>query len=245
MSISIARRARAGRYAHTRYRQGLLAYRRRIRWPLLVVVAPLFAFALGAMLSRRLDPWSLAVGAAVAVGIALLIYTLDEPPQHIQKWRRGAEGERKTERALRPLERRGWRAEHDVQRDGKANLDHIVTGPAGAFLLETKNLTGTISFEDGVLVARQFDDEDEIFRYDRLASRLRGQAKELSARFHAETGRRTWVNAVAVIWGHFPAEQITHENVTYIHGDRLRGWLAEQPRSGGCGNQRWRETLVE
>ena len=221
-------RAQAGVYAHERYEEGLRSYRRRIRWPLLLVVCPLFAFALGVMVSRRIDRWSLAAGATLAVAIAFLMYTLDEPPQHVQKWKRGAEGERKTEKVLEPLERRGWTVEHDVQRDGRANLDHIATCSAGVFLLETKNLMGTIGFEDGVLVARQFDDEDEIFRYHRLASRLRGQAKELSARLHAETGRRTWVSAVVVIWGHFPDGEVTHEKVTYIHGDKLAAWLAAQ-----------------
>jgi len=200
-----------------------------MRWPLLAAVVPFFVFALAVMLSRKLDPWSLAAGAAIAVGIAVSIYTLDEPPQYVQKWKRGEEGERKTEKALKPLEGQGWTVEHDVQRDDRANLDHIVTGPGGVFLLETKNLAGTISFEDGVLVARQFDDEDEIFRYRSLAPRLRGQAMELSARLGAGNGRAPWVNAVAVIWGHFPAGQVSHENVTYIHGDRLRVWLTEQP----------------
>ena len=180
------------------------------------------------MVSHKLDPWSVAAGATLAVAIAFLMYTLDEPPQHVQNWKRGADGERKTEKALKPLERRGWKVEHDVQRDGRANLDHIATGPAGVFLLETKNVSGTISFEDGVLVASQFDDPDEIFRYHSLAPRLRGQAMELSARLHAETGRRTWVNALVVIWGHFPVGQVTHENVTYMHGDKLTAWLSRQ-----------------
>jgi len=148
----------------------------------------------------------------------------------VQKWRRGAEGERKTERALKPLERQGWTIEHDVQRDGRANLDHIASGPVGVFLLETKNLTGTVGFEDGVLAARQFDDPDEVYRYWSLAPRLRGQAKELSAQRHAETGRRAWIDAVVVIWGLFRAGRVSHENVTYIHGALLADWLA-QPKN--------------
>jgi hypothetical protein len=152
--VRSTRRARAGRYAHERYEKGLRAYRRRIRWPLILIVVPLFAFTLGVMLSHKLDQWSVAAAATLTVGIALTVYTLGEPPQHVQKWKRGGEGERKTERALKPLERQGWTIEHDVQRDGRANLDHIATGPGGVFLLETKNLAGTISFEDGVLVAR-------------------------------------------------------------------------------------------
>jgi hypothetical protein len=224
----LLQRSRAGRYASDRYERGLRAYRRRIRWPLLIVVVPIFAFGIGVMLSHKIDRWSLAAGAAIAVGIAFSMYTLDEPPQHVRNWKLGAEGERRTATALKPLLRKGWTVEHDVQQQGKANLDHVLTGPPGVFLLETKNLAGTIGLEDGVLVARQFDDPDEIYRYRSLAPRMRGQAKEISARIQANSGRRTWVNAVAVIWGHFPQGLVTTENVTYIHGDRLAAWLTDR-----------------
>jgi len=138
----------------------------------------------------------------------------------------GAAGERKTEKALKRLERKGWAVKHDIQRGGRANLDHVVTGPAGVFLLETKNLAGTIAFENGVLVARQFDDPDEVYLYTSLAPRLLGQAKELSSRLRTDGQRGPWVTAVTVIWGHFPAELVGHENVVYIAGDRLADWLA-------------------
>lgn len=221
----LLQRSCAGRYATDRYERGVRAYRRRIRWPLLIVVVPIFAFGIGVMLSHKIDRWSLAAGAAIAVGIAFSIYTLGEPPQHVQNWKRGAEGERRTAKALKPLLREGWTVEHDVQKDGRANLDHVLTGPPGVFLLETKNLAGAVTVEEGVLVARQFDDPDEIYRYRSLAPRLRGQAKELSARVSAESGRPTWVNAVAVIWGHFPQGLVSYENVTYVHGDQIRAWL--------------------
>jgi hypothetical protein len=226
----LLQRSRAGRYASEKYERGLRAYRRRIRWPLLIVVVPIFGFGIGVILTHKVDRWSLAAGAALAVGTAFVMYTLDEPPQHVQKWKRGAEGERKTANALKPLLRRGWTVEHDVQREGRANLDHVLTGPPGVFLLETKNLAGTVSVEDGILLARQFDDPDETYRYWRLASRLGGQAKELSARLRVETGRRTWVTTVVVIWGHFPQGLVSHENVTYVHGDQLRAWLTSHGR---------------
>ncbi len=192
------------------------------------MVAPLFAFAVLVWVWRGLDPWSVATGFAGATGVLFWLFFWDEPPQHVAKWKRGEEGERRTAKALKPLERKGWKVEHDVQRDGRANLDHVLTGPPGVFLLETKNLSGSISFEDGVLVARQFDDPDEVYRYMTLAPRLRGQAKELSERLRAKIGRAPWVTAVVVIWGHFPAGLVEHENVTYISGERLLAWLASR-----------------
>jgi len=222
-------RPRAGVYAHDRYQRGLKAYRHRMRTPLLIVVIPMFVFFWAVVLTHKLDGWSVAAAAVLSSAIALVFSVRDEPPQHVLKWRQGAEGERKTEKVLRRFERQGWVVEHDIQRDGRANLDHVARGPSGVFLLETKNLSGTITFEDGMLHARQFDDPDEVYRYRTLASRLRGQASELSARIRAETGRGAWVSAVVVIWGHFPPGLVEHENVTYIAGDRLAGWLAALP----------------
>ncbi len=219
------RRARAGLYAQSKYKRGLRAYRRRLRTPLLIVFVPIVVAFLAITSTRKLDAWSMAAGALMAAGWALVIFVRDEPPQHVLNWRRGAEGERKTERAVRPLERKGWTIEHDIQRDGRANLDHVLRGPLGVVLLETKNLTGTITFEEGVLVARQFDDPDEVYRYWSLAPRLRGQAMELSKRLREETGRRTFVTAVVVIWGHFQGGRLEHEKVVYIPGDELRNWL--------------------
>jgi hypothetical protein len=223
--MTVRRRARAGLYAQERYLRGLRAYRRRLRTPLLIVVVPMYVFVIAVMLTRHLDRWTFAAGVVGSAATALIVFVRDDPPGHVVHWRRGAEGERKTEKALRPLERKGWRVEHDIQREGAANLDHVVTGPPGVFLLETKSLAGTIAFENGVLVARQFDDPDEVYRYTSLAPRLRGQAKELSSRLREETGRGAWVTAVAVIWGHFPADVVEHENVVYIRGDKLVEWL--------------------
>jgi hypothetical protein len=209
--------------------RGLRAYRHRLRWPLLIVVAPMWAFTLVLVETRPIDWWSFMAGAIGTSAAALLVFLRDDPPRHVAKWRLGAEGERKTEKALRPLERRGWTVEHDIEQKQGANLDHVVTGPPGVFLLETKNLEGTITFEDGVLVARQFDDRDEVYRYRTLASRVRGQAMQLSARLREDTRRRAWVTAVVVIWGHFPDSRVEHENVVYIAGDELAAWLASQP----------------
>jgi len=209
--------------------RGVRAYRRRLRSSLLIVVAPMWAITLVLVETRPIDWWSFMAGAIGTSAAALFVFLRDEPPRHIVNWRLGAEGERKTEKALLSLERRGWTVEHDIEQKQGANLDHVVTGPPGVFLLETKNLAGTITFEDGALVAHQFDDPDEVYRYRTLASRLRGQAKELSARLRQETGRRAWITAVVVIWGHFPEGRIEHENVVYIPGDQLATWLTSRP----------------
>lgn len=59
-------------------------------------------------------------------------------------WRRGADGEERVARSLSRLPT-GWYVFHDLTvGSGGANLDHLVIGPGGVFVLNTKNLTGNV-----------------------------------------------------------------------------------------------------
>ena len=68
-------------------------------------------------------------------------------------WRRGARGERATARRLRRLQRAGWTVFHDVALHGsRANLDHLLIGPGGVFLVDSKCYRGRIRIgRDGAL----------------------------------------------------------------------------------------------
>ena len=58
-------------------------------------------------------------------------------------WRRGAAGERRTARLLDPLERHGWAVLHDLAVPGsRANIDHLVIGPGGVFVIDSKQYRG-------------------------------------------------------------------------------------------------------
>jgi hypothetical protein len=60
-------------------------------------------------------------------------------------WRRGAVGERRTARLLAPLERQGWAILHDLAGPGsRANIDHLVIGPAGVFVIDSKQYRGRL-----------------------------------------------------------------------------------------------------
>ena len=61
-------------------------------------------------------------------------------------WRSGARGERKTARILARLERDGFVAFHDLAVPGSpANVDHLVIGPTGVFVIDSKFYRGNIS----------------------------------------------------------------------------------------------------
>lgn len=62
-----------------------------------------------------------------------------EPDPTALRWSAGAAGERRTGRLLRPLRRRGWVVLHDRQIPGtQANIDHLVIGPNGVQLIDSK-----------------------------------------------------------------------------------------------------------
>jgi Nuclease-related domain len=75
------------------------------------------------------------------------------PSPETEAWRRGAEGERHVARLLEPLVRQGWGVQHDLRVPGsKANVDHVVIGPPGVFVIDAKHYRGRIHLSrDGLL----------------------------------------------------------------------------------------------
>lgn len=89
--------------------------------------------------------WGLLVAAAV---LALRLFVT---PSTITAWNTGAEGERLTARYLGELETEGFVVLHDRHIPGtrSANIDHIVIGPPGLFVVETKNFRGRLEIRRG------------------------------------------------------------------------------------------------
>jgi nuclease-like protein len=141
--------ARPGQFALQRFRTRRHVWRRRIWWVLAIVSAA--EVAIVAILAAALQPehFELYLGIGLGIAITMTMVFFDSPPHHIERWRQGAEGEQATARALRRLVNGGWTPVHDVE-IGHGNLDHILVGPPGVFLLETKKLHGAMTVERGV-----------------------------------------------------------------------------------------------
>ena len=70
------------------------------------------------------------------------------PSPDASAWQRGAAGERRTARLLAPLERHGWAVLHDLAIPGsQANLDHVVIGPGGVFVIDSKHYRGRLQLD--------------------------------------------------------------------------------------------------
>jgi hypothetical protein len=85
---------------------------------------------------------ALLVGAAAAVAAVRLRFRVSADTA---AWRRGAAGERKTARQLRRLHRHGYVSFHDVAVPGsRTNIDHLVVGPTGLFVVDSKQYRGRV-----------------------------------------------------------------------------------------------------
>ena len=74
--------------------------------------------------------------------------------QNLHRWRTGLTGERLVGALLDGLGDAGWVALHDLHWPGrkKANLDHVLVGPGGVVVIDTKNWSAPVVVRlDGVL----------------------------------------------------------------------------------------------
>jgi hypothetical protein len=89
-------------------------------------------------------------GPIAAVSLAWLLRF--HPSPATLAWRHGAQGERRTARLLDPLERRGYQVFHDLAVPGSAtNVDHVVVGPSGVYVIDSKRYRGQLRYTGGQL----------------------------------------------------------------------------------------------
>jgi hypothetical protein len=134
-----------GRSALAQYRQRraleLAAWAPSLAWRLPLVVA---AGLLGGVLAARAGlPRAGLLGLAVAVLVGWRLRFRSS--EQARTWQRGAIGERRTARLLRRLSRDGYSVFHDLALPASpANVDHLVIGPTGVFVIDSKQWTGRV-----------------------------------------------------------------------------------------------------
>jgi hypothetical protein len=139
---------RPGGSAQTRWRQlraaEWTAWTRTLPWRVAAIVGiGAGGGVLGSLLAPRLG-LVLAGLAAMAAGWGL---RFQSSPDAVA-WRRGAAGERRTARLLDPLERHGWAVLHDLAVPrSRANIDHLVIGPGGVFVVDSKQYRGRLQLD--------------------------------------------------------------------------------------------------
>lgn len=191
----LRRETDAGKAAADYYERSLAAWRRHMRAPF--AGSFIIAFGLGVPVWMFIPHGSLFAAFMVGAASGMVAWLWSEPPEFIAKWKRGAEGERKTGRVLRRLEPE-WRSVHG--REAKyGDLDHIAVGPGGVFVLDSKNLSGSITLDENGLTATYGFFERDSFTNTTLSRAMGGRAAELKDKVQAATGLTYFVHPVVVV----------------------------------------------
>jgi hypothetical protein len=160
---------------------------------------------------------------------ACMVWAWDDPPHIVERWRMGRDGERKTAKELRKLERDGWYVLHDLPGD-RGNLDHVVVGPGGLFLLDSKVRAGMLLIENGVLTCRYPTLPTSDYTMPGLPWVMKARARDLRNELKMQLGWIVDVEPVVVLWAEFSESKGSLEGVTVLHGSQLVESLREHPR---------------
>src|SRR5512133_823535 len=174
----------------------------------------------GGVLGRLLVPQlGLVVGAlgAMAAGWGLRF----RPSPDASAWRRGAAGERCTARLLGQLGRQGWAVLHDLAIPGsQVNLDHVVIGPGGVFVIDSKQYRGRL----------QLDPSGRLWhgRYP-LTPALRAVEFEADQAAQVLADPQMVVPIVAVHGAQVPWGKVVMMGIPVVPAKRLPGMLRQLP----------------
>ena len=206
-----------GRSALVEYRRGraleLAGWTRSLAWRVPLIVA---AGVAGQVLASQAGlPWAGLVGLTVA---ALVGWRLRfRPSEQARTWQRGAQGERRTARLLRRLARVGFVVFHDLAVPGfQANVDHLVIGPTGVFVIDSKQWTGNVhQGADGLVWHNHY-------RLDRTLETVRWEAETI--------GRMLGTRAAALLCVHGAHVQgggVDAQGVAIVPAQLLRSALGQ------------------
>jgi hypothetical protein len=171
---------------------------RRVRRVWALVAAELSLLLLAVWASLALQQPSLAV--VLLAGMVVVYRVADRQGAATVSWVRGAHSEAEVGAALNILRAAAFIVMHDIEQSGEGNIDHLVSGPTGVYLIETKRRR----YESG-----------QLRKARRQAAKLGGQLG-------------VWVTPVICLEqrrGHPPYR---HEGVWIVGRDRLTDWLQTQ-----------------
>ena len=141
-----------------------------------------------------------AGGAALVLAAGALVA---RPRPDPQRWLRGAAGERATASLLEGLPARRWAVMHDLAIPGsRANIDHLVIGPTGVWVVDTKATRTRIrSRRRSVRFGDRKLDSDPTRWEAEVASQLLGVSVRPIIAVHGEgmRPRGSWAGGVRVV----------------------------------------------
>lgn len=96
--------------------------------------------------------WPFLGGSLIFLATLWTLAALLVKPDHVRAWRTGAIGEEHIGAILDSLTAEGYQVLHDRRRPGsRENIDHVVIGPTGVYIVETKHYRGSVERRGGEL----------------------------------------------------------------------------------------------
>jgi hypothetical protein len=145
----------------------------------------------------------------------------------VHGWAANEEGRRRTARVLRSLDPATWQVSQDIRLPDGGSADHLAVGASGVYVLASRAWHGVVTVDHkGATITPP--------GRPAAAWIARGQHCSLApaaAALGRATGRSLpGPHAVVVVWSPFPEGLAVSGGITYVAGDRLAGWMQEQPR---------------
>jgi hypothetical protein len=166
-------RSDAGRSAREGFRAARAERRHRA-----IVVSGLLGVAVAAGYAAVAGLPAAAVASVFCLALAWRLRPRPDP----ERWLRGAAGEEATARLLARLPARRWVVRHDLRIPGsRANLDHLVIGPSGVWVVDTKTTRAEVRARWGTVRfgSRRLDPERTRWEAEVVADCLRVPARAL------------------------------------------------------------------
>jgi hypothetical protein len=118
-------------------------------------------------------------------------------------WRTGARGERRTARRLYRLARRSYVVFHDLGMPGsRANIDHLLIGPSGVFVIDSKQYSGRIQqTPDGRLWHNHYPMDEQL-------ATVRAEARAVGGILGVPVIPLVCVHGASVQWGGLAAQGV-------------------------------------
>lgn len=138
---------------------------------------------------------------------------------------KGNEGERVIGRLLEQLQPQGWVVLHDRRKQpgSPANLDHVLVGPPGVFVIDAKNWTGgRLRFDDRGMAVGRWRKDDELHS-------AKVDADIVGAHVHALVPHAQTVGVVAFVQDMGLAVPVQHKQVLLMQREQLLPGLHRLP----------------
>ncbi len=113
------------------------------------------------------------------------------------RWLTGYNGEKKVAKVLKKLKK--YRIINDVPLDNKTNIDHVVVGKNGIFVIETKNIKGKVYVNGKSWKRIKIKNGKKLLVKENPINQARRNAYLLARYIKKETGKNYPVKALVVI----------------------------------------------